>query len=121
AAGYSSTADVLTGWINSPAHYAVLVNPVYHAIGVGRSYGAGTTYGWYWTADFGSAVDAGAAASFDQGYHGRFGGQSPDPTIGPRPCPATTCSQFAVWSTGSHGSRTRGFHSRYTCASCGRR
>ena len=100
AAGYSSTADVLTGWINSPAHYAVLVNPVYHAIGVGRSYGAGTTYGWYWTADFGSAVDAGAAASFDQGYHGRFGGQSPDPTIAPG---QTTTLVVAIANTGYRG------------------
>src|SRR5256886_16729117 len=33
AAGYTTTADVLNGWINSPAHYAVLVNPQYHAIG----------------------------------------------------------------------------------------
>ena len=84
AAGYTSTADVLAGWIASPAHYAVLVNPAYRVIGVGRSYGAGTAYGWYWTADFGSTVDAGAAAaSFDQGYHSRWNGQSPDPTIAP--------------------------------------
>ena len=84
AAGYTSTADVLAGWIASPAHYAVLVNPAYRVIGVGRSYGAGTAYGWYWTADFGSTVDAGAAAaSFDQGYHSRWNGQSPDPTLAP--------------------------------------
>src|SRR6059058_1088593 len=84
AAGYTSTADVLAGWIASPAHYAVLVNPAYRVIGVGRSYGAGTAYGWYWTADFGSTVDAGAAAaSFDQGYNSRWNGQSPDPTIAP--------------------------------------
>src|SRR5437870_9633642 len=62
AAGFTSTADVLNGWINSPAHYAVLVNPQYHAIGVGRGYSAGSTYGWYWTADFGGVVDSGRAA-----------------------------------------------------------
>src|SRR3989442_8908141 len=62
AAGYTATADVLTGWINSPAHYAVLVNPQYHAIGVGRGYATGSTYGWYWTADFGGVVDAARAA-----------------------------------------------------------
>src|SRR5688572_17360677 len=49
AAGYATSADVLTGWINSPAHHAVLVNPNYRAIGVGRAYTAGSTYGWYWT------------------------------------------------------------------------
>src|SRR5438309_7550472 len=62
AAGYTTTADVLNGWINSPAHYAVLVNPQYHAIGVGRGYTTGSTYGWYWTADFGGVVDAARAA-----------------------------------------------------------
>src|SRR2546430_8474867 len=44
AAGYTTTADVLNGWINSPAHYAVLVNPQYHAIGVGRGLPTGPTY-----------------------------------------------------------------------------
>src|SRR5438093_11201947 len=62
AAGFTTTADVLNGWINSPAHYAVLVNPQYHAIGVGRGYAAGSTYGWYWTADFGGVVDVVRAA-----------------------------------------------------------
>src|SRR5437867_7500682 len=62
AAGFTSTADVLNGWINSPAHYAVLVNPQYHAIGVGRGYATGSTYGWYWTADFGGVLDVARAA-----------------------------------------------------------
>src|SRR2546423_182101 len=62
AAGYTSTSDVLNGWINSPGHYAVLVNPQYHAIGVGRGYVGGSTYGWYWTADFGGVVDAARTA-----------------------------------------------------------
>jgi uncharacterized protein YkwD len=62
AAGYTTTADVLNGWINSPGHYAILVNPQYHAIGVGRGYTAGSTYGWYWTADFGGIVDVARAA-----------------------------------------------------------
>ena len=62
AAGYTTTADVLNGWINSPAHYAVLVNAQYHAIGVGRGYATGSTYGWYWTADFGGIIDGGRAA-----------------------------------------------------------
>src|SRR2546430_16143241 len=43
AAGYTTTADVLNGWINSPAHYAVLVNPQYHAIGVGRGHAPRST------------------------------------------------------------------------------
>jgi len=109
AAGYTTTADVLNGWINSPAHYAVLVNPQYHAIGVGRGYATGSTYGWYWTADFGGVVDGGRGAPLaraavlaptqsspmsptfalpgqiafqpDSGYHARWSAQSPDPIV----------------------------------------
>src|SRR5256886_5465352 len=62
AAGYTNTADVLNGWINSPAHYAVLVNPQYHAIGVGRGYATGSTYGWDWAPDFGGVGDVSPAA-----------------------------------------------------------
>src|SRR2546425_7558376 len=104
AAGFTTTADVLNGWINSPAHYAVLVNPQYHAIGVGRGYTTGSTYGWYWTADFGGVVDAARAAPVsraatpaatravsnipatialpaDSGYHASWSAQSADPTV----------------------------------------
>src|SRR2546422_210554 len=52
------------------------------AIGIGRGYASGSVYGWYWTADFGGVVDAGrTAAAFDVGYHARWSGQSPDPTL----------------------------------------
>ena len=107
AAGFTSTSDVLNGWINSPAHYAVLVNPQYHAIGVGRGYATGSTYGWYWTADFGGVVDVARAAPVsraaapvtqaafaprvaqpaavaiptDSGYHARWSAQSADPKL----------------------------------------
>src|SRR5205085_3283804 len=53
AAGYTAASQVLQGWINSPAHLAVLTNPAYRAIGIGRSYSSGSSYGWYWAADFG--------------------------------------------------------------------
>ena len=101
AAGYTSTADVLAGWIASPTHYAVLVNPVYRAIGVGRAYSAGSVYGWYWTADLGSAVDARAASlSFDHGYHARWSGQSADPTLAPG---ETASLVVALLNTGYRG------------------
>lgn len=86
AAGYTSAAQVLQGWINSPAHLAVLTNPAYRAIGIGRAYAAGTAYGWYWDADFGGVADAAAlssVASFDQGFHAAWAGQSADPTLAP--------------------------------------
>ena len=126
AAGYTTTADVLNGWINSPAHYAVLVNPQYHAIGVGRGYTSGSTYGWYWTADFGGVVDIVRAApvaravttatvpqfqshsvtspqvalSPDSGYHASWSAQSPDPIVA---AGERTTLVVALRNTGSRG------------------
>lgn len=83
AAGYTTAAAVLQGWIASPAHYAVLTNPVYRAIGVGRAYSATSTYQSYWDADFGGIVDSTAtvATTFDLGFHSAWVQQSPDPTL----------------------------------------
>ena len=125
AAGFTSTADVLNGWINSPAHYAVLVNPQYHAIGVGRGYATGSTYGWYWTADFGGVLDVARAAPVsraaipgagpqfqshlfvpaqalppDSGYHASWSAQSADPTVA---VGATAKLVVALRNTGSRG------------------
>jgi len=86
AAGYTAAAEVLGGWINSPGHLAVLTNPAYRAIGIGRSYSSGSQYGWYWAADFGGIADrpaVSAVASFDQGFHSAWAGQSPSPTLAP--------------------------------------
>src|SRR5947207_12742634 len=86
AAGYTGAAQVLQGWIDSPAHFAVLTDPEYHAIGIGRSYASGSQYGWYWAADFGGIADRPSAAlpTFDQGFHSAWAGQSPDPTLARR-------------------------------------
>ena len=103
AAGYTSAAQVLQGWINSPAHLAVLTNPAYRAIGIGRSYSAGSQYGWYWDADFGGIADAAAVnaiAPFDQGFHAVWAGQSPDPTLAPG---AVTTLVVALRNTGYRG------------------
>lgn len=91
AAGYTSAAAVLNGWINSPAHLAVLTNAAYHAVGIGNAYSASSSYGWYWDADFGGIVDGGSAsggstgaspaAPADSGYHSAYAGQSADPTL----------------------------------------
>jgi hypothetical protein len=124
AAGYTNGGDVLNGWINSPAHYAVLVNPQYHAIGVGRGYGTDSMYGWYWAADFGGVVDAARAAPVsrasvpaaalqfqaviapvralppDSGYHASWSAQSADPTV---IIGATAKLVLALKNTGSRG------------------
>ena len=103
AAGYATAAQVLQGWINSPAHLAVLTNPAYRAIGIGRSYSGGSQYGWYWAADFGGLADRAATtsvASFDQGFHSVWAGQSADPTLAPG---QTTTLVVALKNTGYRG------------------
>lgn len=52
-AGYASAGAVLIGWQASSAHNAVLLNPNYDAVGIGVVYQPGSTYKWYWAADFG--------------------------------------------------------------------
>ncbi len=52
AAGFAGAAQVLAGWIASPAHNAVLLNPNYDAVGIGIGYSVTSTYKWYWAADF---------------------------------------------------------------------
>ncbi len=101
AAGYATAAEVLNGWINSPAHYAVLTNPNYRAIGVGRAYSAGSSYHTYWVMDVGGIVDAATAVpAFDLGYHGAWSGQSPDVTLAPG---ETATLVVALRNTGYRG------------------
>ncbi len=57
AAGNSDAAATFTQWKNSPGHNANMLSSNYKAIGIGRSGGSATTYKWYWTTTFGSAVD----------------------------------------------------------------
>jgi uncharacterized protein YkwD len=84
AAGYVSASEVLNGWLNSATHYAVLINPNYRAIGVGRAHSASSSYHTYWVMDVGGIVDAATAVpSFDLGYHASWGAQSPDVTLAP--------------------------------------
>jgi len=101
AAGFASANEVLNGWINSPTHYAVLTNPNYRAIGVGRAYSDGSTYHSYWVMDVGGIVDAATAIpSFDLGYHDAWAGQSPDLTLVPG---QTATMVVALRNTGYRG------------------
>lgn len=101
AAGYASASEVLNGWIGSAAHYAVLTNPNYRAIGVGRAYSGSSSYRTYWVMDVGGIVDAATALpSFDLGYHGAWAGQSPDVTLSPG---QTATLVLALRNTGYRG------------------
>jgi uncharacterized protein YkwD len=53
AAGYSSPQAVMNGWMNSPGHRANILNSAFCDLGVGYAFGSASTYGHYWTQDFG--------------------------------------------------------------------
>jgi uncharacterized protein YkwD len=53
AAGYPTPKAVVQGWMDSPGHRANILDPAFCDIGVGYAYVGGSTYGHYWTQDFG--------------------------------------------------------------------
>jgi uncharacterized protein YkwD len=58
AAGMASAQEVMIAWQNSPEHDAGMRNPNFTEIGIGRVYGEGSHYGWYWTTNFGGGGSA---------------------------------------------------------------
>ncbi len=54
AAGYSTPADVVVGWMNSPGHKANILNGTMQGIGVGYVYNSDAPWGSYWTQNFGT-------------------------------------------------------------------
>ena len=67
AAGYADAQDTLNQWATACdpdasgactyAHRLNMINPSFVVIGIGRAYSASSTYGWYWTTDFGGVLD----------------------------------------------------------------
>ena len=53
AAGQSTPAEVMAGWMGSPGHKANILNSSYREIGVGYYYGS-KGYDSYWVQDFGA-------------------------------------------------------------------
>jgi uncharacterized protein YkwD len=58
AAGNESAALTFEQWRTSPGHNANMLNANYNAIGIGRDFTDGSTYGWYWSTEFGGYADA---------------------------------------------------------------
>jgi uncharacterized protein YkwD len=68
AAGYATALDAFTAWQTgcdpdstgacTYAHRQMMLQPSLKVIGMSRAYSPSSTYGWYWTADFGGVVDA---------------------------------------------------------------
>jgi uncharacterized protein YkwD len=57
AAGNAAADKTFLQWKNSPGHDANMRNPDFKVIGIARAYGADSSYKYYWTTDFGGAVD----------------------------------------------------------------
>jgi len=54
AAGYSTPAAVVAGWMASSGHCTNIMNPQLVHLGVGYFYAPASTYRHYWTQDFGA-------------------------------------------------------------------
>ena len=61
--GNETAAATFTLWREDAAHVAIMLNPDFNAIGIGRANKDATPYGWYWTAEFGGVVDAAPPAT----------------------------------------------------------
>jgi len=48
--GYTTPQAMFTGWMNSPGHQDIILEPGFTEIGIGHV--TGGHYGYYWTADF---------------------------------------------------------------------
>lgn len=97
AAGYTTAAAVVQGWIDSPGHRANLLNNSYTELGVGYFYLANDTgsvnYNTYWTQLFGS---------------GDLNPNSYLPTSSPAPSPTPTPSANDELIGGSTGEQLAG-------------
>ena len=51
-AGYGTAAAVVAGWMGSTGHCQNIMNGSFRSAGVGYAFGAGSTYGSYWTLNF---------------------------------------------------------------------
>jgi uncharacterized protein YkwD len=54
AAGSATAQGVIDQWMSSDPHCANIMDPAFEDIGIGYAYAEGSTYGHYWTQDFGA-------------------------------------------------------------------
>jgi uncharacterized protein YkwD len=81
AEGFSTPADVMNAWLNSPGHKANIENPSYTSIGIGVAANSQGVY--YWTQDFGQG-------SSGSGPPPSTSTTTPSTTTTPPPPPTTT-------------------------------
>ncbi len=88
AAGLATAQQAFDAWRASPGHNAQMLGTAAVAVGIGRAYGAGSLYGWYWATEFGTVLDGPVPQPTD----------TPQPTSTPRPTntPTSTSTPMAT-------------------------
>ena len=66
AAGHASAEAVVDAWMNSSGHRANILRESSEHVGIGYEVRTGSTYGTYWTMNFGSSSEA---PEFGNGCH----------------------------------------------------
>ena len=56
AAGQTSPESVVNAWMNSSGHRANILRASSEHVGIGYDFSSGTTYGHYWTMNFGTSA-----------------------------------------------------------------
>jgi uncharacterized protein YkwD/chitodextrinase len=94
AGGYADAQNTFNQWATACdpdatgnctyAHRKNMLNASFHAIGIGRAYGANSAYGWYWTTDFGGYVEQ------------AIPNPSPSPNPAPTPITPPVTNSFAA-------------------------
>ncbi len=90
AAGYTTGADVFEGWRNSPGHNSNMLGENYTVMGIARVRTPGSTYGWYWTNDFGGQIIDASPPPAPTNTPSAT--PSPSPTASPTPSPSPAAS-----------------------------
>jgi uncharacterized protein YkwD len=80
AVGYASAEEAFAAWRRSPSHNRAMLDGRYRVIGIARIDDPDSVHGWYWTTDFGGALDPTSHAP----------GQNPQPEVtNDEPAPET--------------------------------
>jgi uncharacterized protein YkwD len=89
AAGFTTASSVFNAWKNSSGHNANMLSSNYKVMGIARAYTSGSTYGWYWTNDFGGYIPPSTSATPTPALTGTAtSAPPPAPTNTPTPVPA---------------------------------
>ncbi len=92
AAGYASAQTVFDAWRNSPGHNANMLSDKFVVIGIARVQTAGSTYGYYWTSDFGGYLAEPPPPPAPTDTPGPTPSSAPTDTPSPTPSSAPTAT-----------------------------